>query len=42
MPAPSRDHLDRRFAKFEARFTWKTSGLLGVQIVIFWLITKSL
>jgi hypothetical protein len=38
----SRDYLDRRFAGFEARFTWKIIGLLGVQIVIFSLITKYL
>jgi hypothetical protein len=36
----TRDDLDRRFAAFEARFTWKMIGLLGVQIVIFSLITK--
>jgi hypothetical protein len=35
-----RDDLDRRFAAFEARFTWKMIGLLAVQIVIFSLITK--
>lgn len=35
-------YLDKRFAEFEARFTWKVVGLLGVQIVIFWLITKYL
>jgi hypothetical protein len=34
--------LERRFAEFEARFTWKIIGLLGVQIVIFSLITKYL
>jgi hypothetical protein len=38
----SRDYLDKRFAEFEARFTWKIVGLLGVQIVIFSLITKFL
>jgi hypothetical protein len=38
----SRDYLDRRFAEFEARFTWKMIGLLGAQIVIFSLITKFL
>jgi hypothetical protein len=38
----SRDCLDKRFAKFDARFTWKMVGLLGVQIVIFPLITKYL
>jgi hypothetical protein len=38
----SRDYLDKRFAEFEARFTWKIVGLLGVQIVIFSLVTKSL
>ena len=31
--------LERRIAEFEARFTWKIIGRLGVQIVIFWLIT---
>jgi hypothetical protein len=34
----TRDYL----AEFEARFTWKMVGLLGVQIVIFSLITKYL
>jgi hypothetical protein len=34
--------LERRIAEFEARFTWKIIGLLGVQIVIFSLITKYL
>jgi len=38
----TRDYLDERFAEFEARFTWKMIGLLGVQIVIFSLITKYL
>lgn len=38
----TRDHLDKRFAEFEARFTWKMVGVLGVQIVIFTLITKYL
>ena len=38
----TRDYLDKRFAEFEARFTWKIVGLLGVQIVIFSLITKYL
>jgi hypothetical protein len=38
----SRDYLDKRFAEFEARFTWKIIGLLGVQIVICSLITKFL
>jgi hypothetical protein len=45
----TRDYLDMRFvefekrlAEFEARFTWKIIGLLGVQIVIFSLITKYL
>ena len=38
----TRDHLDKRFAEFEARFTWKIVGLFGVQIVIFSLITKYL
>jgi hypothetical protein len=43
----TRDFLDRRLAEFqrriaefEARFTWKIIGLLGVQIVILSLITK--
>lgn len=34
--------FDRRLAEFEARFTWKVVGLLGIQIVIFSLITKYL
>jgi hypothetical protein len=34
--------VERRIAEFEARFTWKIIGLLGVQIVIFSLITKYL
>jgi hypothetical protein len=34
--------IDKRFAEFEARFTWKMIGLLGVQIVVFTLITKYL
>jgi hypothetical protein len=34
--------VERRIAEFEARFTWKIVGLLGVQIVIFSLITKYL
>jgi hypothetical protein len=38
----TRNDLDKRFAEFEARFTWKIVGLLGVQIVIFSLITKLL
>jgi hypothetical protein len=38
----TRDHLDKDFAEFEARFTWKIIGLFGVQIVIFTLITKYL
>ncbi len=38
----SRDYLDKRFAEFEARLTWKIGGLLGVQIVIFSLIMKVL
>jgi hypothetical protein len=38
----TRDHLDKRFAEFEAGFTWKIIGLFGVQIVIFLLITKYL
>jgi hypothetical protein len=38
----SRDDFDKRFAEFEARFTWKMIGLLGVQTVIFSLITKYL
>ncbi|MGH6921955.1 MAG: hypothetical protein ACREJ0_30165 [Geminicoccaceae bacterium] len=38
----SRDYLDERFAELEARVTWKILGLLGVQIVIFSLITKYL
>ena len=38
----TRDYLDKRFAEFEARFPWKIVGLLGVQIVIFSLITKYL
>jgi hypothetical protein len=38
----SRDYLDKRLAESEARFTWKIVGLLGVQIVIFSLITKYL
>lgn len=38
----SRDYLDKRLAEFEARFTWKIVGLLGIQIVIFSLITKYL
>jgi hypothetical protein len=38
----SRDYLDKRFAEFEARFTWKIVGVLGVQTVIFSLITKYL
>jgi hypothetical protein len=38
----TRDYLDKRFAEFEARFTWKIVGLLGVQIVLFSLITKYL
>jgi hypothetical protein len=36
----TRDYLDKRLAEFEARFAWKMVGLLGVQIVIFSLITK--
>jgi hypothetical protein len=35
----TRDYLDKRLAEFEARFTWKVVGLLGIQIVIFSLIT---
>ena len=33
----TRDYLDKRFAEFEAGFTWKIVGLVarGVQIVIF-------
>jgi hypothetical protein len=38
----TRDYLDKRFAEFEARSTWKMVGLLGVQIVIFSLITEYL
>jgi hypothetical protein len=38
----TRDYLDKRLAEFEARFTWKMVGLLGVQIVIFPLIIKYL
>jgi hypothetical protein len=38
----TRDYLDKRLAEFEARFTWKIVGLLGVQIVNFSLITKYL
>ena len=38
----TRYYLDKRLAEFEARFTWKMAGLLGVQIVIFSLITKFL
>jgi hypothetical protein len=38
----ARDHLDKRFAELEARFTWKIIGLLGVQIVIFFLIATYL
>jgi hypothetical protein len=38
----ARDYLDKRLAEFEARFTWKMIGLLGMQIVIFSLITKYL
>jgi putative Mn2+ efflux pump MntP len=38
----SRNHLDKRIAEFEARFSWKIIGLLGVQIVICSLITKYL
>lgn len=34
--------IEKRIAEFEARFTWKIIGLLGVQIVIFSLITKYL
>ena len=34
--------LERRIAEFEARFTWKIIGVLGVQIVIVSLITKYL
>jgi hypothetical protein len=34
--------LDKRFAECEARFTWEITGLLGVQIVIFSLMTKFL
>ena len=30
----TRDYIDRRFAEFEARFTWKIVALLGVQIAI--------
>jgi hypothetical protein len=33
--------LERRIAEFEARFTWKIIGLLGVQIVIFSLINRA-
>jgi hypothetical protein len=38
----TRDYLGKRFAEFEARFTWKIVGLLDVQIVIFSSITKYL
>jgi hypothetical protein len=45
----TRDYLDMRFAEFEhrmaefeARFTWKIIGPLGVQIVIFSLIVRYL
>jgi hypothetical protein len=38
----TRDYLDKRLAEFEARFTWKMLGLLGVQTQIFSLITKYL
>jgi hypothetical protein len=38
----TRDYLDKRFAEFEARFTWNIAGLLGVQIVVFSVITKHL
>jgi hypothetical protein len=38
----TRDYFDKRLAEFEARITWKMVGLLGVQIVIFPLITKHL
>ena len=38
----TRDYLDKRLAEFEAWFTWKMVGLLGVQIVISSLITKYL
>jgi hypothetical protein len=34
--------VERRITEFAARFTWKIIGLLGVQIVIFSLITKYL
>ena len=34
--------FERRLAEFEARFTWKVVGLLGIQIVIFSLIIKYL
>jgi uncharacterized tellurite resistance protein B-like protein len=38
----TRDYLDKRLAEFEARFTWKIVGLLGIQIVIPSLIAKLL
>jgi hypothetical protein len=34
--------VGKRITEIEARFSWKIIGLLGVQIVIFSLITKYL
>ena len=36
----TRNHLDQRFVELEARLTWKVIGLVGVQIIIFSLITR--
>ena len=38
----TRDYLDKRLAEFKTLFTWKMVSLLGVQIVIFSMITKYL
>jgi hypothetical protein len=38
----SRDYLNKRFAEFEARFTWRMIGVLGVQAVTFSLSTGCL